>query len=556
MTSPVDAIDLVVLDAQVLALDGRGTVGTAFAARDGRILALGADHEIEALVGSSTRVLRARGLTILPGFVESHSHPMLYGVQRRSLDLAAPTVRDVSDIVALVRERARVTQKGRWIEGWGYDQTKLAERRPPTRWELDAASADHPVCLWHVSGHIIAVNSLALQLAGIDRDTPDEFDGMHGLIVRDPGTGQPTGELRERGARNRVTKVMPKLGADELLEAVSSVLEEYASRGITTIHDAGVGFLAKAADVVAYQRAAEQGRLKTRVVMMLREELLPGVAAGQGDDLGFRTGFGNDWLKFGAVKLTQDGSIQGLSGALTRGYACDPENFGVEMYDPAELSARVTRLHTAGFQMAIHGNGDRAIDSILAAYESALAAAPRPDHRHRIEHCQMVRDDQLDRMAALGVKASFFIKHVYYWGDRHRDIFIGPERAERISPLRSASAREIRWGLHSDTPVTPIDPLFGVWCAVNRITDSGQLLGAGERVSPTKALFGYGLDAAYLAFDERRMGSIEPGKHADFVVLDRNPLDVPPMELRDIRVLLTFASGRETYRSDGAPDLA
>jgi predicted amidohydrolase YtcJ len=281
--------------------------------------------------------------------------------------------------------------------------------------------------------------------------------------------------------------------------------------------------------------------------MMLREELIQDVINLGGSAVPFNEDEASEYLQRGPIKLTQDGSIQGLSGALTVGYCCDVDNLGVETYDVRELTRRVTRLHDLGLQIALHANGDKAIDSCLEALESAIANNPRQDHRHRIEHCQTVRPDQLQRMARLGIAASFFIKHVYYWGDEHRDIFLGNERAASISPLRSASESGVRWGLHSDCPITPADPLLGVWCAATRRTLSGSELGPREAVTVDKALRGYLIDAAWLGFQEGSVGSLEVGKLADFVVLDQSPLDVPVDVVPSIRVLRTYVGGRQVY---------
>jgi predicted amidohydrolase YtcJ len=242
-----------------------------------------------------------------------------------------------------------------------------------------------------------------------------------------------------------------------------------------------------------------------------------------------------------------DGSIQGLTGALAEPYACAPHTHGIAIYTPEELTTRVRALHEAGWQVAIHGNGDAAIQQIIEAYAHTLAGGSDRDRRYRIEHCQMVRNDQLARMADLGILPSFFVKHVYYWGDRHRDIFIGPERARRISPLRSAQQRGIPFGLHSDCPVTPIPPLEGIWAAVNRITRRGETLGAEQRVDVTTALRAYTSDAAYLSFEEKIKGTLELGKLGDVAVLSADPTAVPPEQLKDILVDATVIGGEVVW---------
>jgi hypothetical protein len=269
---------------------------------------------------------------------------------------------------------------------------------------------------------------------------------------------------------------------------------------------------------------------------------------------GVISGWGTDTnrVRVGAIKLGQDGSLQGYTGYLTEPYHLQPAGKeayrGYALRTRGELVTMVKKFHSGGWQVAIHGNGDAAIDDILHAFAEAQRASPRADARHRIEHCQTPREDQLDRMAELGIAPSFFVGHVYYWGDRHRDIFLGPERAARISPLHSAARRGLRFTVHNDTPVTPVDPLLLVWTAVNRVTREGKVLGAEQRIAVLDALRSVTSDAAWQNFEERTKGSIEPGKLADFVILAVNPLTADPMTLRDIAVVETIVAGRSVYR--------
>ncbi len=256
-------------------------------------------------------------------------------------------------------------------------------------------------------------------------------------------------------------------------------------------------------------------------------------------------------IRVSAVKLSQDGSLQGYTGFLSSPYHQQPEGKSQYAGYPARsrenLVEMVKNYHRAGYQIAIHGNGDAAIDDILYAYREAQAEFPRPDARHRIEHCQTPRDDQLDQIRELGVTPSFFIAHVYYWGDRHRDLFLGPDRAERISPLASARERGIRFTIHNDTPVTPVDPLHLVWCAVNRQTRNGEILGPEQRIDTYAALQAVTIDAAWQNFEENIKGTIELGKLADFVILAENPLTVERLKLKDIQVVETIVGGESMF---------
>jgi predicted amidohydrolase YtcJ len=258
------------------------------------------------------------------------------------------------------------------------------------------------------------------------------------------------------------------------------------------------------------------------------------------------------WIRQGAAKIIGDGSIQGYTGYLSAPYHVppgdDPDYRGYPTIAREELIDLVSRYHAEGLQVAVHGNGDACIDDILDAFEAAQRAHPRQDARHVVIHAQMARNDQLDRMAELGVIPSFFSLHTYYWGDRHREIFMGPERAARMSPARSAMDRGLRFTIHTDSPVVPMEPLRLVWAAVNRRSTSGAAIGEAERIPPIQALRAVTIDAAYQHFEERDKGSLEVGKLADLVILDRSPLD-DPRHIDQIRVLETIVGGGTVYRA-------
>jgi len=542
-------LDLAITTARLITMDAARPRAEAIGIRQGRIVVVGANLEVLALAGPHTRHLALEGKTVIPGFIESHNHLQMYGLTRTYVDCGTPPNRTIADIKERIRARVSASPRGAWIQGWGYDDTLLKEMRHPDRHDLDAVAPDHPVLLWHVSGHLNVANSRALQLAAVTRDTPDHYKGFHGRIVRDPGTGEPTGVLEERGARSRVSELIPRHTVEDLRRGLELVGPTYQAAGVTSIHDAGVGVFAGARELVSYQAAAREKTLPVRVHMMVRQELFGDFLAGdERRDLGLRSGFGDEWLRLGPIKMTQDGSIQGLTGALTQPYLCDPHRAGFLLHDQETLTRQVVTAHRAGYDVAIHTNGDAAIESALIAFEQAQARDPRHNARHRLEHCQMVTDAQLDRMARIGLAASFFIKHVYYWGDRHRDIFLGPARASRIDPLRSALARGIRIALHADTPVTPIDPIEGIWCAVTRLTSAAQVLGSEQRITVLEALRAYTVDAAALAGEADDKGSLSPGKLADLVVLSENPTAVQPGRMRDIAVEMTVLAGQVVHQ--------
>lgn len=536
------------LNADVVTMNADQPAAEAVAVLGGRIVAVGSDAEIGALAGPATEVVDLAGAAMTPGFYAAHDHfPMAGVLATLQVDLNSPPIgriEDIQQLIAALKQRAAATPPGEWIVGRGYDDTLLAEARHPTRNDLDQVSTDHPIWIIHTSGHLGVANSRALEIAGIDRRTPQPKGGV---IRMDPETGEPDGVFEESGGL--VGRHIPAFDLEQRMDATEWAVEHYLSQGVTTAVIAG-GDRRRFRDL---QEAGRRDLLRFRIVTMLSKS---GAGRASVAEAGaFLSGFGDDFLRVGAIKSWHDGSNQGYTGYFTEPYHTpfkgDPTYRGYPSRTREELVALVRELHDAGYQIAIHGNGDAAIDDILHAYEQAQNANPRPDARHRIEHCQYVREDQLDKIAELGVTPSFFVGHVFYWGDRHRDIFLGPDRAAHISPLESARKRGIRFTVHDDTPVTPVDPLQLIWVAVNRTTKSGRVLGGDQRITTEQALRAVTLDAAWQNHEEDRKGSVEVGKLADFTVLAENPLKVEPERIRDVAIVRTVVAG-ETVWTAGA----
>jgi hypothetical protein len=541
------AADKIFINGTVVTMDAAGRTVQAVAVGKGNIVAAGSNAEIRKLASPGTKVVDLKRATMLPGFYSAHDHfPSAGAVAVGRLDLNSPPVgkmESIEDIVQVLTNKAGQTPAGAWLLGRGYDDTLLKEKRHPTRYDLDRASKDHPIWIVHTSGHLGVANSRALEIAGITKDT---LQPKAGVIRKDPKTGEPTGVFEE--SLGLISQHSPAMTEQERVTTIRWADADYISKGVTTAVVAGAGRGA----VADLRKALAAGLLHLRVVTMLSLGSSPPASMAAINDW-----FGDtprERIKPGAVKLFQDGSIQGYTGYLSAPYYQQPEGktgyCGYARHSRQELAEMVKQFHRAGYQIGIHANGDAAIDDVLYAYQEAQREFPRPDARHRIEHCQTPREDQLDRMKELGVTPSFFVGHVYYWGDRHRDIFLGPERGARISPLASALRRGIRFTLHDDTPVTPVNPLMSVWAAVNRNTRDGKLLGPEQRISVMQALRAVTSDAAWQNFQEREAGSIEIGKRADFVVLDRNPLTIPPADIRDIRVLETIVGGEPVFAAD------
>lgn len=540
--------DAMYVNGVIVTMDAAHPSAQAVAVRRDEIVAVGSNDEVRRLAGPETAVVDLAGKVMVPGFYAAHDHfPGSGMVAVTGVDLNSPPIGKItqmSEIVSLLKERATKTPKGQWVLGRGYDDTLVKEMRHPTRQDLDAASTDHPIWITHISGHLGVANTVALGLAGVTRTTKNPEGG----VIRRDANGEPDGVFEEVG--HLVARLIPAPSRETTLEGIKWAVRDYVEEGVTTASVTG-GTRDSLMDLQAAERA---GILDLRVnVYAIKAE--PGqpsaVEAG-----GLVTGFGGKKIKVQGIKMVQDGSIQGYTGYLVKPYHVpfkgDTGYRGYPRRSRAALTAMVKEAHRAGYQIAIHGNGDAAIDDILDAYAEALKELPRPDHRHRIEHSQMARDDQIDRMKELGVTPSFFVGHVYYWGDRHRDIFQGPDRGSRISPLASAVARGVTFTIHDDTPVTPVRPLQLVWDAVNRLTTSGKVLGPDQRIGVERALRAVTLDAAWQNLEETTKGSIEVGKLADFVVLAENPLTVEPTKIRDIQVLETIVGGKSVYKRQSA----
>ena len=539
------APDTIWVNGTVVTMEGERVV-QAVAVLGDLIVAVGSDATVRGLAGPETRVVDLDGRTMTPGFYAAHDHfPGSGRVAVTQVDLNSPPIggiENMDQLVAALRARAEELPEGQWVSGRGYDDTLLAEQRHPTRTDLDKASTTHPIYISHTSGHLGVANSLALELAGVTRDTPDPPGGV---VRKDPDTGEPDGVFEESGGM--VSRLIPPPTPEQTMEAYRWAVEDYVEDGVTTAVIAGGG----RGSLAGLQRARDAGILTFRIITMMSRGAPGQPSAAEAG--GMVSGFGDEYLKLGAIKIVQDGSNQGYTGYFTEPYHTpfkgDADYRGYPRRRREDLTTMVKELHETGYQIAIHANGDAAIDDVLHAFREAQLAFPREDARHRIEHCQMVRQDQLDAIAELNLSPSFFVGHVYYWGDRHRDIFMGPKRAAGISALRSSIDRGIRFTVHDDTPVTPVNPLQLVWVGVNRLTKTDQVLGPDERITPLEALRTVTIDAAWQNFEEDIKGSIAPGKLADLVILDGNPLTVDPTAIRDIQVLETIVGGNTVYTS-------
>lgn len=543
MTTSTLRADLVLRSATVLTMDPADTRARAVAVRDGIIVGVGADHDVESLIGPGTRVIDGRGKTVTPGFIDSHTHNVFVGEFRYRLDqlnLPAQLTPTVEALLAQVKARAARTPAGTWIGGKNVEPNGMQERRWPNRHELDRVAPHHPVVLTIRGGHACVANTRALDLFGIGQDTPDPEGGV---IDRDPATGDLTGVLRDV---TTIRSALPQATVGELKDGLATLEKMFLRLGITSTHDCGAG--ARPEPYRAYGEAVAERRWRIRTSFFVYHDFL---MANEGL---FREGF-DDQLKLRGVKLFMDGSIQCFTCAFREPYVTrDTRGWEGLRYSQDKVDEAVMEAHRRGYQVAIHAQGDYGITMAVNAIERAMQAAPRPDPRHRIEHTLCPTLDDLQRMQRLGITPNFFLFHPWFWGDQHINEFIGPARARGMVPARTAIDLGMRPCAHSDCPVCtpddpvwPSNPLWGMACAVTRRTQSGVDIGAAERVTPLEALRIYTASGARAAFEEGVTGSIEVGKRADLVMLAENPLEVDPWAIKDITVERTILGGEIAY---------
>jgi predicted amidohydrolase YtcJ len=524
-------VDAVYENAQVITGMGRTD---ALAILHGRIVAVGEDART---LSTSARV-DLGGAFVAPGFHDAHNHMAWFGIGLDDVPLSG--CRSVDEVYDAIASRARDQPSGSWIVGSGYDQNKLAGGHP-TRHGLDRAAPEHHVRVKHTSGHMSVVNSLVLgklDLANVP---------VGGDVVED-ADGSPTGLLREQ-AQLLLNPLVYPTPIDTVVRGLDRASAHYLAEGITSVQEAGIGgglVGQTPVELAAYQLARERGVLRVRSTVMVAASVLHDVGHAASDDvefgldLGLRSGFGDEWLRIGPMKLFADGSLIGRTCAMHEPFAGEPDNRGYFQVPEDELARTILRAHAAGWQIATHAIGDRAISVVLDAYAAALAKFPRADHRHRIEHCAVVSPAELTRIASLGLIPSPQGRFVNEIGDGMRAA-LGPEREAWCYRLRSVLDAGCVLPGSSDRPVVNGAPLLGIADMVRRRTSSGELLGPQERLTPEQALRAYTHGSAYAAFREHDVGTLEPGKLADFVALSADPTDEASFD--DIRVLATAVGG-------------
>jgi predicted amidohydrolase YtcJ len=532
------AADTILIDGKIMTVDAKDTMATAVAVRSGRLIAVGATREILRYSDSHTEVIHLGGRTVLPGFIDAHTHLEGIAEFHRMLDIHAPPLKDVDAILDKVRQRVEAVKPGEWVIGAGGWGQPL-----PTRAQLDAIAPRNPVVL-RESAHLQVLNSLALKMAGIGKDSVPPTGGH---IFRDPKSGELTGRIQEMAFV--WSNLMPPPSKEARKQSLQEVMQQFVKYGVTTIYDFPSGD-----GIKLYQELREESRLPVRLRLQIMVDGGPLTPRRQGFkdfvlDYGPRTGFGDDWLKLGGIKLFVDGETQSAVRYEPPGQRTTW--VGDLRYSQEELNAIVLQAHEAGFQVWIHAVGNKAQDMALDAYENAQRQFPRADARHRIEHAGdnesgTTSDEQYERMRQLGVipvPTGAWIK-----------LADGGEKPAYVSfPYRTMLKHGLRPPGSSDSLGSmpeSMNPFFAIWEIVTRETHSGEKNAPQESISAREAIRGYTMNGAYSAFEEKGKGSIEAGKFADLIVVSDDPLTIDQNRLKDIHVLMTMIDGRVTYRSD------
>lgn len=530
--------------ATVLTVDKSFAEAEALAIRGNRILAVGRWPEVRAAAGADAAVVDLGGRVVLPGFIDPHTHVLTGSLVDRVMDyVGMARYATAAEVLDHLGAKAAAAAPGTWIAARNFDPAIQEGPAALTFRELDAVSTDHPVFVLNASGHLAYANSRAFAAAGI----PDDIaDPPGAAFVRD-ADGRLNGVMKNQVAFMQVFKSDPALAAADPVETLIGLTRKFSRLGLTTVSDLGLGVLSQGpGDLAILSKAGDSGRLAARIRAY---PFYPYDAAW--DEAGLEPGAGNEMVRIVGYKLVADGSNQGFTG-LQRAPYLNSDSVGLAYTAPEELTRLAVKRARQGWQLAIHGNGDKAIDNVLDACEAVRdAGIDMAGVRARIEHCSILHDDQIARMKALGVSASFLIGHVHFWGVAMRDEVFGPKKAELLDRCRSCERAGVGFTLHSDFMVTDPDPLHMIEMAVTRRTwkEPEYVLAPDERISVESAIRAITSEAAWQLHSEHEVGSLEAGKLADFVVLDRDPRTVAPDAIKDIRVLETWMNGERVFRA-------
>lgn len=524
--------EIILFNGDIFTVNPKEPTAEAVAIAGGRLLAVGNNNDILSMATARTKKIDLGHKTVLPGFIDAHSHPAVSGLMH--LKMVDCDLRSIKDIKEAIRQRAAITPKGNWVQGFKYDDTKTSEGRRINIADLDEAAPEHPVMISHRGGHTSYCNSLALKLANVNDSTPNPQGGE----FEKDADGKLTGCVKEK-ANDVFDKLIPdETTRDERREGVKLISRMMAKTGITSVTDA-LGF---PEDLRAYEDAYEAGDLHIRIYCMIYYTHIEKMIGA-----GVRTGMGNDWVKIGGMKMTCDGSISERTARLSQPYIGRPNDYGILVMDENQMYPYAKKAYDAGWQIGVHANGDAGIDTTLKLYERLYKENPKPDPRFRIEHCTVINDNIIQRMKTLGVIPTPFSTYVYYHGEKMKAY--GEERLKNMFALRSFLNAGIHPTQASDYPPGPFEPMMALQSSVTRTDMKGNVWGANQKVTVEEAIKIGTINGAYASYEENIKGSLEAGKLADLVVLGRNPFKEDPSTLITIPIERTMAGGKWVYES-------
>ena len=522
----------------IITMNENSLYAEAVCVKDGQIYSVGTEEEVMAEKEEGDQVIDLNGKTMMPGFIDAHSH--FVGAANAMTQCDLSFCESFSDIIRTMKKFAeeRCLEKNQWIVGCNYDQNFLEEKRHPDKIVLDEISRENPVLIVHASSHMGVANSKALELQKIDENTEDCPGGKYGRLEN---TRIPDGYMEEKAFLNFQSK-LPMTSFEKLMELIVKAQSMYASYGITTVQDGMVG--KPLFQLLKY--AAQKELLKLDIVGYADITTMSEIFEEEPE---YAESYCQH-LKMGGFKIFLDGSPQGKTAWMAKPYEGETDYCGYPIYTDEKLEEYIELALHKKKQLLAHCNGDAAAEQYITQFETAMGKLGEKDsHRAVMVHAQLVREDQLKRMAEIQMMPSFFVVHTYYWGDIHIRNF-GQERGSQISPVKSAVKNHMKYTFHQDTPVVPPDMMRTVWSAVNRISKSGQRIGENQRVSVMEALKAITVYAAYQYFEEKEKGTIEKGKKADFVVLSENPLETEPENLASVQVLMTIKENEVIYKTE------
>lgn len=531
--------NLVFINGEVITADKQNSIVESVAIKDNRIIGVGSTLEMKEFIGEKTEVIDLAGKSLLPGFIDSHTHLVLYGVFQLNMSCKESHIDSVAALLGELKKKSLETPKGEWIRAWGFNETTVKEKRYPTIAELDAISTDHPIIITRACGHIGIVNTTALEKAGFDEKTPNPQGG----IIEKNENGELTGKLFE-AANMKMNDVASYTDA-ELLKAVKIASDHFISGGITSIHEAGTF------DSNSYrllQTAIQNKEIRVRVYAIVGTINDSDKFVDKMMNAGIVTGTGDEKFRVGPAKIFLDGSSSGPTIATREPYSSDPNFSGILYYSEEEIYKVLGEAHKKGYQITVHAQGDKAIEMYLNCVERALKEAPRKNHRHRIEHAGISTPDLQKRMKQLEIIPIPNPPFPYEYGEIYVHNY--GERVNYMYAARDYIDKDIIAAGSSDAPVTDYNPLLGIHTAVNRRSRFGAEIGTNQCISVLEAIKLYTWNGAYASFEEDIKGSLEVGKLADLVILNDSILKAKPDRIKDIKVETTIIDGEIVYQKE------